>query len=210
MNKKILVIDPFVKQPVNNCYNRLIDLLPAKLYIYQPAFFPMDLYSMPTVDAYIILGSASHVHENIPWHISLKDFLHSELKANKPVLGLCFGHQLMAHHFGATVQFLHKDESKILGSRTINWNNKPYNLGISHKQGITKLSPELMELMPGSNFGFDLVKHTTLPFLGCQAHPEASEQFLLNDCQVNDYSKRQSIMDDGGKFLLHWYQKIIQ
>lgn len=210
MIKKILVIDPFIKQPVNNCYNRLVDLLPAKLYLFQPAFFPMDLYCMPPVDAYIILGSASHVHENIPWHISLKDFIVSELKAKKAVLGLCFGHQLIGHHFGAKVEFLHKDESKILGSRPVIWNNQSYTLGISHKQGITKLSNELEELMPGSKLGFDLIRHKTLPFLGCQAHPEASEKFLLNDCQIKDYSVRKNILDQSSKFLLNWYQNFIQ
>lgn len=210
MTKKILIIDPFVKQPVNNCFNRLVDLFPAKLYLYQPAFFPMDLYKIPTVDAYIILGSATHVSEKAQWHLSLKDFILSELKNKKPVLGICFGHQLIAQAFGATVEFLNDDESKLLGARYINWEGHTYQLGISHRQGVTTLSSELIEIMPRTIFGFDFIQHKTLPFIGCQPHPEASEQFLQHDCFIDDYSLKQNIIQDSGKFLKRWYQKFVQ
>ena len=210
MTKKILIIDPFVKQPVNNCFNRLVDLLPARLYLYQPAFFPMDLYTVPLVDAYIVLGSATHISEKLSWHFSLKDFLLSELKANKPVLGLCFGHQLLGHAFGGNVDFLHQDQGKLLGSRIIAWENNQYALGITHRQAVTSLSSHLTSLMPQNTFGYDLIQHNSLPFLGCQAHPEASEQFLSHDCQIQDYSQRQNILQDSGQFLMKWYQKFVQ
>lgn len=210
MQKKILIIDPFVKQPVNNCFNRLVDLLPAKLYLYQPAFFPMDLYTVPKVDAYIILGSATHISEKLPWHLSLKDFLVTELKVGKAVLGLCFGHQLLGHAFGGHVDFLHHDQAKLLGSRIVSWENKQYSLGITHRQAVTILSSDLVSLMPQNTFGYDLIRHNSLPFLGCQAHPEASEQFLSHDCQISDYSQRQKILHDSRQFLLKWYQNFVQ
>ncbi len=210
MQKKILIIDPFVKQPVNNCFNRLVDLLPAKLYLYQPALFPLDLYTSAQVDAYLVLGSASHVSEKLSWHISLQNFLLAELKNNKPVLGLCFGHQLLAHAFGAQVKFLHPNQDKLLGSRIISWQNENFNLGITHRQAVTKLSSELIPLMPTNAFGFDLIQHKNYLFTGCQAHPEASEQFLSHDCQVTDFSLRQKILFDSSRFLMTWYQKYLQ
>lgn len=205
MDKKILIIDPFVKQPTNNCFNRLVNLLPAKLFIYQPAFFPMELFTLPIVDAYIVLGSASHIYENLKWHDTLKEFLLSELKNHKPVLGLCFGHQLLSHAFGSELHFIFPDQKKLTGSRTIHWENEKYELGVTHRQGIKQLSPELESI-----YKYDLIQHKTLPFLGCQAHPEASDQFLTNDCLIADSTQRRQILHDSEQFLIRWYQKFIQ
>lgn len=205
---KILIIDPFIKQPVNNCFNRLTDLFNSKLYLYQPAFFPFDLYTIPKVDAYIMLGSASHVHEKLSWHQQLSHFLDLELKSNKPVLGLCFGHQLMSDYYGAKVEFIYSNQEKIVGSRSINWENKSYQLGVTHRQAVIELSSNLLPLSPKSSAGFDMVKHATLPFWGCQAHPEASENFLIHDCQIQDFQQRQKILDDSASFLKSWMQAI--
>lgn len=206
---KLLIIDPFVKQPVNNCFNRLCDLFNAKLYLYQPAFFPFDLYTIPQVDAYIVLGSASHVHEKLNWHQSLSHFLHLELQNNKPVLGLCFGHQLIANYYGCSVDFLHQNQDKIIGSRLIEWGENTYELGVTHRQSVLTLSNEIISLSSKTEFGHDIIKHKTFPFLGCQAHPEASNQFLQSDCQIVDYKKREKIIDESSKFLLTWFREYL-
>jgi len=205
--KKILIIDPFIKQPVNNCFNRLVDLLPAKLYLFQPAFFPQQLYSLPTVDAYIVLGSASHVFENLTWQNALSHFLISELETGKPVLGLCFGHQLISHHFGALVKFVHDDQQKISGSREIMFDNLVFEMGVTHRQAVMSLSANLKShCLPHALLGYDLISHKTLPFLGAQSHPEASDQFLRDECGINDYAIRQKILSSSAEFINYWYK----
>ena len=205
--KNILIIDPFVKQPVNNCFNRLVDLLPVKSFLFQPAFFPMNLYNLPHVDGYIVLGSATHVYEKLPWQLSLSDFLLSELKNNKPVLALCFGHQLLAHAFGAEIDFLYPNQDKVTGHRIMTLDNNEYYIGVSHRQAVSALSKDLIPLIAKNNFGYDLISHATLPFLGCQGHPEASDQFLRNDCNISDYDLRDKIIKSSSNFLLKWIQK---
>ena len=54
-------------------------------------------------DAYLITGSRHSVYDELPWIELLVDFLRTALQAQKKVVGICFGHQLIAHYFGGRV-----------------------------------------------------------------------------------------------------------
>ncbi len=55
-------------------------------------------------DAYVITGSRHSVYDDLPWIRRLAVFLAGEINAGKKVVGICFGHQLLAHFFGGLVQ----------------------------------------------------------------------------------------------------------
>lgn len=52
--------------------------------------------------AYLITGSAAGIHDDLPWIEPLCAFLR-ETKGRAKLIGICFGHQLMAHAFGGQV-----------------------------------------------------------------------------------------------------------
>jgi GMP synthase-like glutamine amidotransferase len=54
-------------------------------------------------DAYLITGSRHSVYEELPWIQALVRYLREVLELRKKVIGVCFGHQLMAHYFGGRV-----------------------------------------------------------------------------------------------------------
>ena len=54
-------------------------------------------------DAIVITGSAAHVHEREPWVVATEHWVASEAQAGRPMLGLCFGHQLLASALGGEV-----------------------------------------------------------------------------------------------------------
>lgn len=51
-------------------------------------------------DAYVITCSHYSVYDDEPWIAPLANFVGDALDAGRKVVGICFGHQLIAHYFG--------------------------------------------------------------------------------------------------------------
>jgi GMP synthase-like glutamine amidotransferase len=62
-----------------------------------------ELPELDACDGYLITGSRESVYADLPWLPPLVDFVRSALEARRPVIGICFGHQLLAHFFGGRV-----------------------------------------------------------------------------------------------------------
>ena len=57
-----------------------------------------------SLEGILITGSAAGVYEDHPWLEPLRDFIREAYAANTPMLGICFGHQLMADALGGDVR----------------------------------------------------------------------------------------------------------
>lgn len=55
-------------------------------------------------DGYMILGSAYGVYDDVPFIARLIDLIRQIYQAKKPLFGVCFGHQLIAHALGGHAQ----------------------------------------------------------------------------------------------------------
>lgn len=57
-----------------------------------------------TASAFVITGSASSVTERAPWMLRAEELVRALVGAKKPLLGICFGHQLVAQALGGRVE----------------------------------------------------------------------------------------------------------
>ncbi|MEM1418993.1 MAG: gamma-glutamyl-gamma-aminobutyrate hydrolase family protein [Pseudomonadota bacterium] len=71
-----------------------------------PVFSVIDNEFPETVhdcDAWLVTGSKHGVYENLPWMERLKVFLRDAYAAEAPIIGVCFGHQILAEALGGKV-----------------------------------------------------------------------------------------------------------
>ncbi len=128
-------------------------------------------------DPYVITGSRYSVYEDLPWLPGLVDFVHRALAAGRCLVGICFGHQLIAHCFGGRVERASGWAVGVHGSRILrreNWMAPPadaVNLLSSHQDQVTQLPPGA-KLIASNEFcrlaGFTLGRKV----LTLQGHPE--------------------------------------
>ena len=145
-------------------------------------------------DAYLITGSKASAYEDTPWIHSLKKFIQKLHENKKKLIGICFGHQIVAEALGGSVResldgwhvgvdsiFLKKEASQF-GSV-----GDEYNLIFSHKDEVIKL-PKNAKLIGGSttcpNGMFVIENH----ILCTQGHIELDKKFAKI---VYDFRKDQ-------------------
>jgi GMP synthase (glutamine-hydrolysing) len=100
------------------------------------------------------------------------------LGANLPILGLCYGHQLIAHLTGGVVKPAEKKEFGIATATIDNPAGVLKGLGrtetvwMSHGDTVYDLSREYETLAHTENCPVAAFRHKTLPIYGLQWHPE--------------------------------------
>ncbi len=211
--KQLAFIDPFLLSASIHCFNELVELTGLPTSYYMPDKFGINglMADAEKNSGYFIAGSASNVTEPLEWHKPLAQFLISELRANKPVVAVCFGHQLLCQAFGSEVGDLYPTGEKITGLRKIqilkDWGSlkhkEEFLLPVTHKQVVKKLGSELISL--GQGLDHDIVIHRTLPLFTTQAHPEASAYFCSSDIKLNDEDEKAG-RADGKRFLNHVFR----
>ena len=97
--------------------------------------------------SYVITGSRHSVYDDLPWIAELAAFAESALDAGRPVVGICFGHQLMAHFFGGRAAKasgwavgVHASEL-LVDEPWLSPHADGFNLLSSHKDQVTELPP---------------------------------------------------------------------
>lgn len=139
---------------------------------------------LPKVDeicGVIITGSHSMVTDLEPWSIRLESWLRKISEFNIPVLGICYGHQVIARAFGGVVNY-HPDGREVgtakvfmtqAGEQDLLMGILPsqFDAYVAHSQSVIKL-PEGATLLAGNNFEKTHAFVIKDSIWGVQFHPE--------------------------------------
>jgi GMP synthase-like glutamine amidotransferase len=83
------------------------EMFTALLPQFQFSFFPVHRNAFPDntgqCDAWLCSGSKYSVYENHDWIQRLSEFIRNLRQQEKPFVGICFGHQMLAHALGGEV-----------------------------------------------------------------------------------------------------------
>ncbi|WP_108126626.1 glutamine amidotransferase-related protein [Saccharospirillum mangrovi] len=156
-------------------------------------------------DAYLITGSKHDAFADDDWIVRLRDYSKQLFEAGKPLLGICFGHQLLAHTLGGraeradagwglgVMQYeMHEQPDFIVNGENGADTNGTVGLLVSHRDQVTELPPGAKRLL--SN-GFCPLAAFYIPgqVLCFQGHPEFNKDYerALLEYRQDDVSREQ-------------------
>lgn len=143
---------------------------------------PYDLTSgqFPTTpgecDAWITTGSRRSVYDGEPWIEQLAGLVRAMASSDRPYVGVCFGHQMIAHALGGRVERAAAGWG--VGIKEVVVPDPPQWLGVGSFRVLNSHSDQITDLPPGTRVlgGNDHcpVSLITLgeTMLGIQGHPE--------------------------------------
>lgn len=127
-------------------------------------------------DGWIITGSKFSAYGEYDWIAALEEFLRQAYQADVPIVGVCFGHQILAQALGGKVEKFSKGWS--VGATDYAMNDGGTDTVMAwHQDQVTKLPPGAK--VTGSS---DFCKYAMLSYgdraLSIQAHPEFTPEFV--------------------------------
>ncbi|SEA46146.1 glutamine amidotransferase-related protein [Microbulbifer marinus] len=155
------------------------------------------------VDAYLITGSKTGVYEDKEWIPPLMEFVRKLHDAKKPTIGICFGHQLIAHALGGKTR--KSDKGWGIGvhsyelQETPAWMSEPmpnFSLLVSHQDQVEELPPGA-KVLASSEFCPMAMVQVDDHMLTFQAHPEFTKPYSKSLMELRREVFGEELVDKG-------------
>lgn len=138
------------------------------------------------VDAWLITGSKYGVNDGLQWVDQLCDLIRQLYTLKKPVVGVCFGHQLITHAMSGVVKRNPKGWGLGVSCNSVStqlaW-MEPWqptlNLIVSHQDQVVSLPTDTITLASSSFCPHYLIQLGPT-FLGLQGHPEFTAAYAAD------------------------------
>ncbi|OGG11511.1 hypothetical protein A2Z00_02665 [Candidatus Gottesmanbacteria bacterium RBG_13_45_10] len=154
--------------------------------------FPVSLDS---IDGIIVTGSSKEVYDGDSWITTTAGWVKQAQRQGIPVLGVCFGHQIIAQAFGGTVT--PNPKGREMGTCSISlvdaaagdplFRGLPKTVSVqeSHKSAVVKL-PKAAKVLGENKYGVQAFRMGEDKTWGVQFHPELDAEVLK---KVVEYRK---------------------
>lgn len=132
-------------------------------------------------DAIILSGGHSFTIEGNDSR--LNDEVEIIKNSTQPILGICYGFELIAHAFGTKLELLPAKEKGIITIEVVEpdriFTNIPSFEVFENHRYVVKETTEDLIVLAQSKDGIEAIKHKTRPLYGVQFHPE---MFVEQSC----------------------------
>lgn len=173
------------KMPERQNFQRFFDQVAHNLMLVEyrvtEGEFPADVHAC---DAYLVTGSPQGVYDPEPWIPALADFLRRSYAAGIKLVGICFGHQLLAHTLGGHAEKaaggwgMGLRRFEIVAAPPWMAPALPHGqLYFCHQDQVVRLPPAAQRLA-GDAFCPNALFAIGDQVLGIQGHPEFSTDFM--------------------------------
>ena len=136
----------------------------------------MDLPPAPdAADGWLITGSRYGAYEDHPWIPPLEEFIRAVHAAHVPMVGICFGHQIIAQALGGKVEKF--DGGWAVGPQTYDFGGRAVTLNAWHQDQVTQL-PESAKRIGTSLFCTNAALAYGDTIWTIQPHPEFRDDFV--------------------------------
>lgn len=134
--------------------------------------FPTSVHDC---DGWLITGSRHGAYEDHPWIPPLEEFIRHAYWAHVPLVGVCFGHQIVAQAMGGKVERF--PQGWAIGATDYDFAGKTMRLNAWHRDQVTEVPP-MAEVIASNDFCANAALLYGDRALTVQAHPEFRPEFV--------------------------------
>lgn len=134
--------------------------------------FPASVHD---ADGWLISGSRHGVYEDHAFIPPLEDFIRRAHAASVPIVGICFGHQIVAQALGGKVEKF--GGGWAVGPQTYDFSGQPVTMNAWHQDQVVE-RPDGAEVVAANGFCENAALVYGDRAFTVQAHPEFSDAFI--------------------------------
>lgn len=148
-------------------------------YGFDFATWPVVDMEFPTgvheADGWLITGSKHGAYEDHPFIKPLEDFIRAAYAEKVPMVGICFGHQIIAQALGGRVEKY--PEGWAVGATEYDFEGKPVRMNAWHQDQVVKV-PEAAKVVGTNSFCENAALLYGDSIYTVQAHPEIRDDYM--------------------------------
>jgi GMP synthase (glutamine-hydrolysing) len=184
-----------LKEDFGQMFLRAGRLKPQEVLVFE-AWKKVPPKNLEDFSSLIITGSLSMVTERPKWSLKLADRLLEAQAKGLPILGVCYGHQLMAQAMGGEVGY--RPDGPEIGahlvtltpearlSPTVSRLPAQFLANLSHSQSVKRPPAQAKVLAFSAGDPFQILSYGELS-LSCQFHPEFDQEIMT--CFLSNHLK---------------------
>lgn len=151
----------------------------------------IDAVQRQQVDAVVLSGSFAGAYEPDAWISELASAIRAVADDGQiPLLGVCFGHQMLAHALGGEVRAFPPSRRDAVAVRVLvddplfEGLPRPFLAAVAHQDHVVRLPEGFQVLAEADHCGVMAIRHRTRPLWGVQFHPDIDAEVLDIEASV--------------------------